>query len=486
MKRPRTGNFITVIFFLVLIGFVVCTYTSVKAETPLPGSKFTAEKKTLRRWYDPVELRCRSLYVLSGKPLDNLRVYALRRDRLWPIPFEFDERTEKLRFVMPLGEKGNPEDGNGLLDPQDLLLVMARSSGDKLVSDAQLPGIDRFVEITLIDPVTREKGWVYVCYYADNPPQDISPPRMFLKYVDDAFLAGSEFYEIQGFVNTYLGDRYSTVMPQRFLMPVEAGGNGQNMLDRVKFRVQARALFGAVKMNANETDFIGRVDRYKVGPLRVFGRNWAAAKLPLGIRSPKLWADVYCYESYIIIPIKVSVPFNPDVIFTDSYLRVGFDLNESAFGMKYYNSNNLKGLDIDGRASDAEMNMNTDIDDWRLVTGPPGTIITRTVWDEGYREQTEITSHLIDDMNIEVPPESIPGQIGYHYIESLMESVSAGTYEITFIFYFPPKFYDPDKLNIKAIQNLLNIRDMPLQVKVGNTTEDNTACRPYYLSPEFE
>ena len=159
-------------------------------------------------------------------------------------------------------------------------------------------------------------------------------------------------------------------------------------------------------------------------------------------------------------------------------MKSGTDLNTNAIGARWYNSNNINGLDIDGKTSPDEKNMVDDIDEWRLVTGSFGTMMNRSAWDPGFRSQAKIRIQFIDDEKIDDPPEYFPGQIGMAYNSSTISSLKAGEYHLELDWFFIPKFNENNQvgdLNMEKVQAQLDMFDKPLQIKVG---QEQFANRP--------
>ena len=107
--------------------------------------------------------------------------------------------------------------------------------------------------------------------------------------------------------------------------------------------------------------------------------------------------------------------------------------------MKFYNSNNLEGFYIDGKMSEAEKKFNPQNDEWRLVTGPQGTMINATFWDRRFREQGEITAYYSDDVTVTDPPEDIPGNFGAFGTRARFEKLKHGDYYLLAAWYLPPR-----------------------------------------------
>ena len=122
----------------------------------------------------------------------------------------------------------------------------------------------------------------------------------------------------------------------------------------MKFRLKIRFGFGFFKVHLNETNSIGGISSAKFGPVRCAARLWIRMVLPLGIKTFRIWSDIYGYDSMVMTPSVYRVPIDPGTVLTDFTMSFGFDLNENAKGMKFYNSNNLEGFMVDGKQDSSE------------------------------------------------------------------------------------------------------------------------------------
>ena len=84
--------------------------------------KRIVDKKTLNRFYDPVEIRAEILTELLGKQASSLRLYSFSDGTFHQVPFQFDEWTPDGYMVCDVGPDANADLGNGILDPQDMVI----------------------------------------------------------------------------------------------------------------------------------------------------------------------------------------------------------------------------------------------------------------------------------------------------------------------------------------------------------------------------
>ena len=129
------------------------------------ASEAVLQQKTISRFYDPVELRSEVLTELLGRQISLLRLYSFSDGSFHQVPYQFDEWTSDGYLIVDIGPEANAELGNGILDPQDMLAFMARDAGDRVPRSYWPDGVEKGVEIEIIDPVSGGKGWFYLLQY---------------------------------------------------------------------------------------------------------------------------------------------------------------------------------------------------------------------------------------------------------------------------------------------------------------------------------
>jgi len=441
------------------------------------------EQKTIDRFYDPVEIRAEILGDLLGTKLDQLRLYNFSNGALQQVRYQFDEWTPEGSMVLNRGGEANADLGNGILDLQDMLVFMARDAGDRVSGDLRPDGAMRGVEIEIIDPLTNGRGWYYLFQFPESAPE---VPFRVVATVDDTdmLIAKGRSFTIVGTNHEKKGKVYKTIVNQNVWVNPEAGGDGRDFVDRSKFRVKARLLFGVIKIGFDEDDFIGEVTKYKIGPVRSVGRQWFGVNMPLGLKSPKIYGDTYVHDTMTIMAWETDIPFNPGHVLTDFTMIVGYDLHDpNGYGMIWYNSNNPEGFLVDGVSSPMEEAYDDRHDKWRCTVGPNGWMLHRSVWDEAYSSQADIKVHYRDDIQHQDPPDYYPGDLGYYYLQSTVKSLKPRKYHYQLEWYFPYDFYSPEGLRTDVIEQILNIRDHPLRVKVGDREVVSTGLQLSLLEP---
>jgi len=435
------------------------------AGTGAPGA---GDRCELDRFPDPVVIRGEGLLRLAGRPLAALRLVAWQGGRLQPIPFQVDEYTPDNRKVLPLGERNNRQEGNGRLDPQDELVFMAHDLGDRAPREPWPPGVRAGLEIQVTDPLNGKRGWCTLLEYEGDPPP-LSPVR-YVHYDWDTNRTWTAYFDNYDLVERDGKHIYRKIFYVSMDTTVHGGGQGVDYIDTMKFVGEANLLHSLITFRADHGDVAADTIAYLVGPVRGMRRSYGVVKLPLGLKGPKVVTDVGFYESFFSCPLVTRVPFNPRMVFTNIRARFGTDLNREAAGMRFYNSNNILGFLVDGVPAPAERAMDTGRDEWRLYTGPQGTLMMRSLWDADYLAQSSIQVTFEDDLTRQDPPEHVSGNYGASYSVSTLKNIRAGDYFAWLDWYFPPHFYDPDRadpLDRDKVQSYLNLHDHPLEILVG-------------------
>jgi hypothetical protein len=407
---------------------------------------------------DVVILEGKLTKELLGLPVANMRAYAFIDGKLQPIRYQIDEMTADGDWILNEGKITNTEMGNGKLDTFDKIVFMINDTGDKASKDEWPSGATKGAEIEVIEPSSGEKGWCYLLYFASNPPARSNLPY-YLRYDYKTEHQESE-YLVEDFLIT--PDGLHTTYYVTHSVPESAGGNGKNFVDRLKVRFSAKLLFGGVALRVNEEQLKSNVIAYKIGPVRLYKRTEQYVKGPGGMKIGRAIADDVEYRNFSSIPMVIDVPFRLDKIASSVTIRFGTDNNKNASGGWIYNSENPQGCLVDGKMTDCERNWKPGFDDWRLITGPFGTFMTRTILPPGAEDKIKITLGLIDDVNYISKPESEPGTYGYLWQDWNIGAIPKGHYELFLEFFHIPNYNKGDEVKYVKYQ------DDPLKIRVGN------------------
>ncbi len=419
--------------------------------------------KTLLRNPDPVLIEGGWLPEFQGVDIKRLRLFSVQDGELLPIRFQIDEKTVEGGWILPYGKKNNLSESNGRLDGQDIIFFMAKDAGDKVGTENCLPEAQKVREIMLQDPKDQTQGWVYLALYSDKAP-DLCPLPDYVIYDTEHEVISSSCTRAQYLVTD---DDLHTSFFVHHSIPPSAGGSGENLVDRLKFRVEIRFLFNLIPIILNEEMLGSDLISYIKGPIRVLRRYEQFVKLPFGLRAVKSLVDIELYESVSMTPIEIQIPKGLNRLVSSVTIHYGTDYSPTAIGSFFRNSENENIMTVDGKMSDIEKNFVSTRDHWRIFYGPHGTLMTRTFFPPKLLEWTEVRQGYLDDLTSHEPPEKYPGSVGHAFTEIYATSVHSGGYHFFLEFCFPP-FYKPgDELAY------LHIRDYPLKIHLQEEQYNN-------------
>jgi hypothetical protein len=220
---------------------------------------------------------------------------------------------------------------------------------------------------------------------------------------------------------------------------------------------------GSVTVHANEEQLKADVLAYKQGPIRWVRRSEQYKHIPGGMKALRVINDIIHYRNVATVPVAFNAPFRLDSVLTSAVIRFGTDYSEEVLGSKLYSSTNPKGFLVNGKMDETEKNFsNTELDEWRIITGSFGTFITRTILTPEIKRDISITMGLIDNIDQKYPPERFPGTIGYLYQDWNIGHLAKGKYYLFLEFYYPPHYKSGDEAQY------VNYIDHPLKEQVGN------------------
>jgi len=209
------------------------------------------ETKTISRFYDPVEIRGEILTELLGKQISLLRLYSFSDGSLHQVRFQFDEWTPDGHMICDIGPEANVDLANGTLDAQDMLAFMARDAGDRVLKSHWPEGVEQGIEIEIIDPLSGGQGWYYLLQFSDQAPEISFGTEDFLEYTDEVRL-NCRTYGVQGTNRTWKGDVHKLLLHRHLWTTEEAGGDGKDFIDSLRFRFKAKLAFGAIRIKFND------------------------------------------------------------------------------------------------------------------------------------------------------------------------------------------------------------------------------------------
>lgn len=282
-------------------------------------------------------------------------------------------------------------DKDPLFDENDEFLFMARDAGVRYVGVEQPQNVlgDSRVEIRLVDPLTQDKGYIYL--FIQDGSLD---PSAGIRYVDYQFnlLSGNykETYTIGGKFDpedSYVTTKYyQTHFLDRWIKDkLVIIANGTAASDNPDILDRHKTLLEPNNCGRTEDVFSSQEGAFVVnknGPIRAIRSYFGANSGPLDQR------EHFFYEQ------------SEEVTF---YLRMHsirgimdfMDHSRAAIGMRYKNNNNPNWISIDG----VPETINNGRVDWELLTGDQGSWISFSSINHNFNQTDFLETYYEDNLN---------------------------------------------------------------------------------------
>ncbi len=345
---------------------------------PAAATAQVTPKDLADRPYEAEVVSAAKFPLFFGAPIDELYLYAYdAATGAWrAVPFQIDERNENGSYFGW---------NDGLLDRYDELVFLVRDLGDKVpdgywIDDAGSRNQVRY-EIAVRDTFRNgETAWGYL-FRAPHLSSSGAPSYLHYDAANDKVL--SKYYRV--------GFNDKSGLPDEYAILPEGGGNGQDILDRMKIRIKAQFKAPATsKKIVISEDNISKVEisDFPQKPVR-FIRN-LTIKIEvsvLGISfSDETQFPIFFYPFNMKIAanqinLDVSDYLLPGMSVKISHIRSSQDLNSAATGMFFYSEfNQTLGvwslIDGSGGHEVPDDHLVRPGLTWMMVTGNPGSIVT--------------------------------------------------------------------------------------------------------------
>jgi hypothetical protein len=282
-------------------------------------------KKTLQRTVDPVIISAENLPDLMGVDIDSIRVFAFRKGKAVPVPFQVDQRdsrgdwvwdvvyrqpfiideessdTVTMRHPVSRGP-GTVDDqdprGEALLDANDVLVFMAEDLGDKNTSPRDALDTAMVLEIEVSDSTLLTSGWMYVIWQGES-----LPPRSSARYMH--YGRNGEKVVQSPLYHFHYSDHHAALIHDLEV-------NGHAIIDRIRItgEITLNLPFFGTPIAFDEEDVIGYTEGYIAGPVRIVKRNIAHLSLAGGLfNTPEVICNHFYYARHAEIPVCLSIRF---------------------------------------------------------------------------------------------------------------------------------------------------------------------------------
>jgi len=391
-QSPEISRSGYAIFVAVYLGFASLTFllphfTAVSmAETKSPGILLSGQPddNSLHRDRDPLLIEGKDLKGLyDGENLGNVGLFAYSSEGFHPVPFQFDFIDED-GLVIPGHVNRVMEKGVYDFIPNDAypdrlqghyqLLFMARDTGDRYTGDTLPKGFAKALEIQVTDPVSKGRGWAYLM----KPASVLQEARQ--DYVDYTLIQddhqNTEQIQARGYT-TGFPDADKPFAYGYWMIPKDAGGTGEDLLQTFRVRMKIKILFFNLDLDPKNS-IIPYVLGYNDGPIRVTRRVYSSIvikgiKMDRFMGDAKLETESHYYGSYFFFDGEVSLPGFVKKI---SKVKAMFttDFSHLATGLDWYNAVNgpAQGCVVDGQMSPEEKALSDAPYKWSLLVGPQG------------------------------------------------------------------------------------------------------------------
>ncbi len=362
-------------------------------------------QKTLKRKIDHVVIKGKDCLGITGGPISNYGLYAFKKGKLNPVPFQIDEIDEDGKYVLTHGKEKTQDSDKGLFDDNDELVFMAKDTGDKIKSDKIIPGDAKgCIEIEIKDPVNSRKSWTYLVSSGKRQPRS---KKDYVNYNARKLLLTAQNYIVEFNENFPAG-------ACRYAFWKGLGGDGTDLIDRVKVRVKMKMMF---TFDRSEEDVEVTEFGYIDGPVRVVVHTKNTTPLFLGIPASTTYQDTFYYYTHADFPFVVSFPVKPNGF----SVKIIDDLINCE-GWKLYTSTNPKGHVIDGKMDDSDKKLDLSPWKWSVITNGKFGFWAR--WFAPSDSPVRINLYYNDDKNAKDDQEDLAGEfpgIGYNFPDGWLD-----------------------------------------------------------------
>ncbi len=421
--------------------------------------------KTLTRQHDPIIIKGDLLPSLHGLRIENFRLFAHDGNGFIVIPFQIDERDAEGAFVYSEGEVAGTDVDKGLFDYNDELVFMAQDSGGQVEKTEWTKKGNKGAEILITDPLdVANQGWAYLVYFSENPPS--VSEKDYVTYLPEQEEIHSAYYTI--------GYSQGAPLYNDLSYTKQAGGSGEDFLDRIKIRISVKTLLNLFSIFKTEEDMRAKVIGWKDGPVRVLRNTQNFLRIFFNLAEPSILSVSEYYSRVMYTPVRLTIPFNLKWVFNsfgiNDWTMIFYGDFHGLIGGKAFSNRNLTPNYYTGNHSPEYIKKNVNLEHiiWGFLTKDGvGTWFPRLVLPDMIYEATYL--YTVDDETLLDPPEDVPGviaggmEIKWKGIdEDLWFLLPKGSYQIALDTYFPRPGMEAAEAN-----EWLNIRDFPIAIDIN-------------------
>lgn len=437
-------------------GLTLALVAAIWAPSASTAQPKSLEPRSLHRRVDTVVIQGAALGKMIGESKHGIRAYVCRAGYMMPIQFQIDEKNAKGTYCWDAGdpERRIRDEDKGLIDKNDELVVLARDAGDRAFGwqIKTVPGSTKVQEIQLTCPLKKGRAWIYLYSF----PKFFKAPRLTL----DLARLKIKNHKDGTKTHSWYGEKFMFNNDKARMNAVRAtyaglSPNGDyrkvpSMLDSTQVKAVVSFMWVTVTRQSNDIKVTlgGLID----GPIRVVAESRIKVYLAMGFWVSAPDSYLILWHNKMSMPTNAQCPVNLDQN-DHSYYDLCMDMDKrlAGKGWKFYNSRNKTPVDIDGRISKAERELDRRYPDWNAVYGPRGALISKFVIPPFLAKRKRSKLIYVDDEFIKRPNDEEGlefqkgcfGLNGYHMdMRGLKKGLYPGDY---IVWYAPPPFKPGDE-----------------------------------------
>jgi len=340
--------------FLIMLASILMlsinTYSQVLETNQLPE---------LRK-YEIMIVKGANIPGFLGLPVNEIFVYSFHDGVGWePIPFQIDE-YDSTYF--------DPSDG--VFDENDELVFLVQDLGDQVslgnwIDNEDSQSRNRY-EIEVVEPTDESKqGWCYLFHSTTLGEEDKSPVK-YVQYDEENHAISGKYYSV---------DYGESWFPVDQMITEENGGTNVDFYDRTKLRViLIPVIFPWVFLEDSLVMTDVKVTENPVVRIR------REIKLDLILQGTIFQDNIPFNMFYYPYSTRFSGKLAVEEAWKVKSIRMSYDFNENAIGMKFYSGDSLgtrnNAFNVDGSNDAVDDSLSRNVPNWTMITGSPGSMLT--------------------------------------------------------------------------------------------------------------
>lgn len=250
-----------------------------------------------------IQFKAEKLSSWLKQPIADYSLMSVKRNRLKPIPFQFDELDIEGNVYFP--ESGIPLDGElKQIDSNDLLLFMLKDAGPRKQEDTKLAG--ELVAEFAIDLASGEKQYVYLVRNAR-----VRSEEAYVRYASIYHQVETDYYSL-------IHNKGNALNWDDFQFNAFSGEQ-ESPLDRMKLEMTGNFILPFPKIRLTNEEIVARPLAEKTGAIRATTEFEVTLYL-LGLPLYKFLMQVHYHPAEIVYLSHFKIPairrfllYNPTV-----------------------------------------------------------------------------------------------------------------------------------------------------------------------------